>query len=57
MINDARERRMAFSVFHGMKKEGPIYAPFLNCALKQGPAVSDIGALCNLLAEQLKIHE
>ena len=48
---------MAFSIVHGMKKEGSLYAPFLNCTLNQVPAVSDTEALCNLQAERLNVHE
>lgn len=32
---------MASSIFHEMKKEGPLYALFLNCTLKKGPEVSN----------------
>jgi len=48
---------MSFSLFHNMKKEGPLYALFLNCTLKKGPEVSNTEALCNLLIERLKAHE
>lgn len=48
---------MTASVFHDVKKEGPLYALFLNCTLKQGPEVSNTEALCNLLIERLKAHE
>ncbi len=48
---------MTFSLFHGMKKKGPLNALFLNCTLKPGPAVSNTEALCNLLIERLKVHE
>jgi len=45
------------SVFHDVKKEGPLYALFLNCTLKKGPEVSNTEALCNLLIERLRAHE
>ncbi|MEB3967969.1 NAD(P)H-dependent oxidoreductase [Mycobacterium ulcerans] len=48
---------MASSIFHEMKKEGPLYALFLNCTLKKGPEVSNTEALCNLLIDRLKAHE
>ncbi|GHB16920.1 8-demethyl-8-aminoriboflavin-5'-phosphate (AFP) synthase RosB [Pseudovibrio japonicus] len=48
---------MVFSVFHEMKKQGPLNALFLNCTLKNGPEVSNTEALCNLLIERLKAHE
>jgi multimeric flavodoxin WrbA len=51
------ESPVVFSIFHEMKQEGPLYALFLNCTLKKGPAVSNTEALCNLLIERLKTHE
>lgn len=45
------------SIFHEMKKEGPLYALFLNCTLKAAPEVSNTEALCNLLIDRLKAHE
>ena len=48
---------MPASIFHQMKKEGPLYALFLNCTLKKGPEVSNTEALCRLLAERLRAHE
>ncbi|WP_205873408.1 flavodoxin family protein [Mycobacterium camsae] len=48
---------MTASVFHELKKEGPLYALFLNCTLKKGPETSNTEALCNLLIERLKAHE
>lgn len=48
---------MTASVFHDVKKEGPLYALFLNCTLKKGPEVSNTEALCNLLIERLRTHE
>ncbi len=48
---------MTASVFHDVKKEGPLYALFLNCTLKKGPEVSNTEALCNLLIERLVAHE
>lgn len=48
---------MTASVFHDVKKEGPLYALFLNCTLKKGPEVSNTEALCNLLIERLRAHE
>ena len=48
---------MSFSIFHNLKKDGPLNALFLNCTLKQGPETSNTEALCNLLIERLKAHE
>ncbi|WP_068089129.1 flavodoxin family protein [Polycladidibacter stylochi] len=48
---------MPISLFHSMKKDGPLKAVFLNCTLKQGPEVSNTEALCNLLIQRLKHHE
>lgn len=48
---------MSLSIFHKIKKEGPLKALFLNCTLKSGPEVSNTEALCNLLIERLKVHE
>lgn len=45
------------SIFHEMKKEGPLYALFLNCTLKAAPEVSNTEALCNLLIDRLKAHK
>ena len=45
------------SIFHNMKKEGPLYALFLNCTLKKSPAESNTDALIGLLIERLKQHE
>ena len=45
------------SVFHDLKKEGPLYALFLNCTLKKSPAPSNTEALCRLLIERLGAHE
>jgi len=45
------------SIFHPMKKEGPLYALFLNCTLKKSPAVSNTDALIDLLIERLKHYE
>lgn len=45
------------SIFHDMKKEGPLYALFLNCTLKKSPDVSNTEALIDLLIERLKHHE
>lgn len=48
---------MFSSVFHQAKREGPLYALFLNCTLKKAPETSNTEALCNLLIERLKVHE
>ena len=45
------------SIFHNMKKEGPLKALFLNCTLNKSPYVSNTEVLCNLLIERLKAHE
>lgn len=45
------------SIFHDMKKKGPLYALFLNCTLKKSPDVSNTEALIDLLIERLKHHE
>jgi len=45
------------SLFHTLKKEGPLYALFLNCTLKQSPAGANTDALINLLIERLKHYE
>jgi len=45
------------SIFHDMKKQGPLYALFLNCTLKKSPEVSNTEALIGLLIERLKHHE
>ncbi len=45
------------SIFHAMKKEGPLYALFLNCTLKKSPEVSNTEALIGLLIERLKHYE
>ncbi|AKK28566.1 BRAMP protein [Mycobacterium sp. EPa45] len=48
---------MATSIFHDMKREGPLYALFLNCSLKSSPETSNTDALCDLLIERLRAHE
>ena len=48
---------MIQSIFHKAKSEGPLYALFLNCTLKQNPDVSNTEALCKLLIERLQAHE
>jgi multimeric flavodoxin WrbA len=48
---------MVESIFHKQKSEGPLYALFLNCTLKNSPELSNTEALCNLLIERLKAHE
>lgn len=45
------------SIFHDMKKEGPLNALFLNCTLKKSPDVSNTDALIHLLIERLKHYE
>ena len=45
------------SIFHQLKKDGPLYALFLNCTLKKSPETSNTDALCNLLIERLKAHD
>ncbi|NKB68999.1 MAG: flavodoxin family protein [Candidatus Latescibacteria bacterium] len=45
------------SIFHFMKKEGPLYALFLNCTLKKSPEVSNTDALIDLQIERLKHYE
>ncbi len=45
------------SIFHAIKKEGPLYALFLNCTLKKSPEVSNTEALIGLLIERLKHYE
>jgi multimeric flavodoxin WrbA len=45
------------SIFHTMKKEGPLYALFLNCTLKRSPDVSNTDALIDLLIERFKHYE
>ena len=48
---------MIESVFHKAKREGPLYALFLNCTLKKSEEVSNTEALCRLLIERLESHE
>ena len=43
-----------FSIFHKMKKEGPLNALFLNCTIKTGPEVSNTEALCNMIIQRMK---
>ena len=45
------------SIFHDLKKEGPLNALFLNCTLKKSPDVSNTDALIQLLIERLKHYE
>lgn len=45
------------SIFHDMKKEGPLYTLFLNCTLKKSPEVSNTEALIGLLTSRLKHYE
>ncbi|MCV7215490.1 flavodoxin family protein [Mycobacterium crocinum] len=48
---------MATSIFHELKKDGPLYALFLNCTLKGSPETSNTEALCNMLIDRLRAHE
>ncbi|WKD48457.1 flavodoxin family protein [Microbulbifer spongiae] len=45
------------SIFHQLKKQGPLKALFLNCSLKKSPEVSNTDALIELLITRLKHFE